>query len=48
VFLGALYLAAIPVAVVLQRRMKAAEPAPAPAGLVTVSVEPSVKTTDAS
>lgn len=49
VLLGIVYLAAIPVAVVAQRRMKAAEPAPAPAGLVSVSLEapvPSAKSAD--
>jgi CDP-diacylglycerol---serine O-phosphatidyltransferase len=44
VLLGLVYLAAIPVAVATQRRMKAAEPAPATAGFVTVSVESPVAT----
>lgn len=44
VILGIVYLAAIPVAVVVQRRMRAAEPPPEPAvaeaaGLVTVTLE---------
>jgi CDP-diacylglycerol---serine O-phosphatidyltransferase len=49
VLLGLIYLAAIPVAVLAQRRMKAAEPAPAPAGLVSVSLDtpmPAAKSAD--